>query len=59
MFPNLNVFAAGLMVCNSERVGGGDVPRSPDRNPVHGQQFWRVPYHGERVHEGGNEDQGG
>lgn len=50
---------AGLMVCDSERLSGGDAPRWPDGNPVHGQQLWCVPHHGERVHEGGDEDQGG
>lgn len=50
---------AGLMVCDSEWLSGGDAPRWPDGNPVHGQQLWCVPHHGERVHEGGDEDQGG
>lgn len=50
---------AGLVVGYSERLGGGDVPRRPDRAPVHGQQLWGLAHHGEGVHEGSDEDQGG
>lgn len=50
---------AGLVVCDSERLSGGDAPRWPDGNPVHGQQLRCVPHHGERAHERGDEDQGG
>lgn len=55
-----NVWApAGLVVGYPERLGGGDVPRRPDGAPVHGQQFWGLAHHGEGVHEGRDEDQGG
>lgn len=47
------------MVGYPERLGGGDVPRGPDRDPVHGQQFWGLAHHGEGIHEGRDEDQGG
>lgn len=47
------------MVGDPERFGGGDVPRGPDRDPVHGEQFWGVANHGEGIHERRHEDQGG
>lgn len=49
----------GLVVSDPERFGGGDIPRGPDRDPVHGEQFWGVANHGEGIHEGCHEDQGG
>lgn len=53
------VCVAGLVVSDPERLGGGDIPRGPHRDPVHGQQLWRLTHHGERVHERSDEDQGG
>lgn len=47
------------MVGDPERFGGGDVPRQPDRDPVHGEQFWGLTNNGEGIHEGRHEDQGG
>lgn len=47
------------MVCDSERFGGGDVPRQPDRDPLYGEQLRGITNHGERIHEGCHEDQGG
>lgn len=49
----------GFLVSDSERLSGGDVSRQPDRDPVHGEQLRRVTDHGEGVHEGRDEDQGG
>lgn len=47
------------MVGDPERLGGGDVPRGPHRDPVYGEQLRGVTHHGEGVHEGRDEDQGG
>ena len=47
------------MVCDPERLSGGHVSRGPDRDPVHGEQFWGVTNHGEGIYEGCHEDQGG
>ncbi len=47
------------MVSDPERFGRGDIPRQPDRDPVYGEQFWGVTNHGEGIHEGRHEDQGG
>lgn len=49
----------GFLVGDPERFSGGDVSRQPDRDPVHGEQLRRVTHHGEGVHEGCDEDQGG
>lgn len=53
------VRVAGLVVGDPERLGGSDVPRGPHRDPLHGQQLRRLAHHGEGVHEGSDENQGG
>lgn len=56
---NLVLALAGLVVSDSEWFSGSDVPRQPDRDPLYGEQLWGVTDHGEGIHEGRDEDQGG